>query len=67
VFVLEADLGYARLSLGYVIDRPDDPFAEVNGREVHVGSTVDGFVVESITRLEVRLRDARGAVVLRVR
>jgi hypothetical protein len=67
VFVLEADLGYARLSLGYVIDRPGDPFAEVNGHEVHVGSTVDGFVVEAISGREVRLRDVRGTVVLRVR
>ncbi len=66
-FGLVADLGYARLELGYVIYRSDDPFAEVNGREVHVGSRVDGFVVEEITRTSVRLSDERGAVVLRVR
>lgn len=67
VYVLEADLGYASLSLGFVVARPDDPFAEVNGREVHVGTEVDGFVVEEITPRGVRLRDARGPLELRLR
>lgn len=66
-FGLVAELGYARLELGYLVYRRDDPFAEVNGREVHVGSRVDGFVVDEITRTSVRLSDHRGAVVLRVR
>jgi hypothetical protein len=67
VYVLEAELGYASLSLGFVVARPDDPFAEVNGREVHVGTEVDGFVVEEITPRGVRLRDARGPLELRLR
>lgn len=66
-FGLVAELGYARLELGWLIHRSDDPFAEVNGREVHVGSHVDGFVVEEITRTSIRLSDERGPVVLRIR
>jgi len=66
-FVLEADLGYARLSLGFVVARPTDPFAEVNGQEVHVGSVVDGFTVEEITDRGVTLRDARGPLELKLR
>jgi len=66
-FALEANLGYATLSLGYVVYRSVDPFAEVNGIEVHVGSVVDGFQVEEITRTSVRLRDAKGPVTLRVK
>lgn len=67
VFVLDADLGYARLSLGFVVARAADPFAEVNGQEVHVGSVVEGFTVEEITARGVRLRDARGPLELRLR
>lgn len=67
VYVLEADLGYASLSLGFVVARPNDPFAEINGREVHVGSELEGFVVEEISTRGVRLRDARGPLELRLR
>jgi hypothetical protein len=65
-FILDADLGYASLSLGYIVFRPADPFAEINGTEVHQGSEIEGFTVETIERDLVRLRDSRGPLVLRV-
>jgi len=67
VFVLDAELGYASLSLGFIVFRPDDPFAEINGWEVHEGSRVEGFTVERIDQDQVRLRDERGLLVLKVR
>ncbi len=66
VFVLDADLGYAKLSLGYIVVRSTNPFAEINGRDVYVGSEVEGFVVETIETDRVILRDGRGELVLRV-
>ncbi len=66
-FVAEADLGYATLRLDLVVFRADDPWAQVNGRDVRVGTHVDGFVVEAIERDRVLLRDQRGPLVLRVR
>jgi hypothetical protein len=66
IFDLEARLGYASLSLGYIIARRDNPFAEINGIEVRVGSEVDGFVVEAIETDRVVLRDDKGPLVLRV-
>jgi hypothetical protein len=67
VFIVEADLGYAFLSLDFIVFRSEDPFAEINGTEVHEGSWLDGFTVEEIERDRVLLRDARGPLVLRVR
>ena len=66
VFVLDADLGYATLSLGYIVARPVNPFAEINGVEVSVGSEVEGFRVEKIEADRVVLRDGKGELVLRV-
>ena len=66
VFVLDADLGYASLSLDYIVFRPVDPYAEINGLEVHEGWRVEGFVVEKIERDRVRLRDDSGPLTLRV-
>lgn len=66
VFVLEADLGYATLSLDYIVFRPKDPFAEINGIEVHEGWFVDDFVVDKIERDRVLLHDEKGPLVLRV-
>ena len=65
-FILDADLEYASLSLGYIVFRPTDPFAEINGIEVHHGSEIEGFTVEKIERDHVQLRDSRGPLVLRV-
>jgi len=66
VYVLDADLGYAALSLDFIVSRPNDPFAEINGIEVHLGSEVAGFVVEAIEADRVLLRDDRGPLTLRV-
>ena len=65
-FVVDADLGYAKLHLDYVVYRPGSPFAGINGQQVIIGSVIDGFQVEEIGPESVRLRDRRGAVVLRV-
>jgi hypothetical protein len=66
VFLVDADLGYATLTVDYIVYRPDDPFAEINGLEVHEGSHVAGFVVEKIERDLVRLRDDKGPLIIRV-
>jgi hypothetical protein len=66
VFDLDANLGYATLSLGYIVARPVNPFAEINGIEVSVGSEVEGFRVEKIEADRVVLRDGKGELVLRV-
>jgi len=66
VFDLDADLGYATLSLGFIVARQDNPFAEINGVEVSVGSEVEGFRVEKIEANRVVLRDEKGELVLRV-
>jgi hypothetical protein len=67
VYVVEADLGYARLSLGFLVFRSEDPFAEINGTEVREGQSIDGFVVEKIERTQVTLRDDQGPLVLKVK
>jgi hypothetical protein len=67
IFVVDADLGQTKLTLDFIAYRPDDPFAEINGREVHVGSRIEGLTVEEIARDFVRLADERGEVILRVR
>ena len=66
VFEIEAELGYASLNLGYIVARPDNPFAEINGVDVFVGSEIEGFVVEAIETDRVILRDDRGPLVLKV-
>jgi len=67
VFVVDADLGRITLSLDFIAFRPDDPFAEINGLEVHVGSRIEGLVVEEIARDHVRLSGDDGEIILRVR
>jgi hypothetical protein len=66
VFVMEAELGYASLSLGYIVARSSNPFAEINGTEVWIDSEIEGFVVEAIESDRVILRDDKGLLVLRV-
>jgi hypothetical protein len=65
-FVVDADLGYAKLHLDYVVYRPHSPFAAINGQQVIIGSVIEGFQVEEIGPESVHLRDRRGAVELRV-
>jgi hypothetical protein len=64
-YVVDADLGHATLTLDYIVFRSEDPFAQINGLDVRVGSTIEGCTVEEITAEWVRLRDPRGPLVLR--
>jgi len=65
-FMVEADLGYATLSLDYIMVSPTESFAQINGLEVRVGGEIEGFTVEEITKNLVKMRDDRGPLVLRV-
>ncbi len=66
-FLIDADLGYAKLHLDYLVYRPGSPFGRVNGEDVVVGTTVAGFVVEEITVDYIKLADKHHTVILRVR
>lgn len=65
--LIDADLGYAKLHLDYLIYRPGSPFGRVNGHDVIVGSIVEGFTVEEITADYIKVADRRNTVILRVR
>jgi hypothetical protein len=65
--LIDADVGYAKLHLDYLVYRPGSPFGRVNGQDVIVGSIVEGFKVEEITADYIRLADRRNTVMLRVR
>ncbi len=65
-YLVEADLGYATLSLDYIMVSPSGSFAQINGLDIKVGGEVEGFTLEEITEDWVRLRDDRGPLVLRV-
>jgi hypothetical protein len=67
VHVVEADLGYATLSLGFLVYRSSDPYAEINGTEVHEGQHIEGFLLEKVEQDQVRLRDDHGPLILKVR
>jgi hypothetical protein len=66
IYVLDADLGTTTLSLGYIVAREQNPFAEINGRDVYLGSEIEGFTVEAIEADRVVLRNQDGELVLRV-
>jgi hypothetical protein len=65
-FGLDADLGYAKLHLDYIVYRSKDPFAGINGQQVVIGSIVQGFTVEEIGPDSIRLHDPRGELVLQI-
>ena len=66
IYILEADLGNGvSLSLDFLIYRDVDPFAEINGVEVHLGGTIEGYRVKAIARDRVTLSNGRRTVVLR--
>jgi len=65
VYVLEANLGRVQLSLDYIIFRTDDPFAEINGIELHLGGVIEGYRVKVIERDRVHLSNGRNDIVLR--
>ena len=66
IYILEADLGNGvSLSLDFLIFREEDPFAEINGVELHLGGTIGGYRVKAIERDRVTLSNGRRTVVLR--
>jgi len=65
VYVLEANLGRVQLSLDYIIFRTDDPFAEINGIELHLGGVIEGYRVKAIERDRVHLSNGQNEIVLR--
>jgi len=65
VYILEADLGSVRLSLDFIVFRANDPFAEINNVELHLGGVIDGYRVKAIERDRVRLSNGRRTIVLR--
>jgi hypothetical protein len=65
--VIDADLGYVKLHLDWLVFKPGGSFGHINGQEVVEGSVIDGFVVEKINPDSVSLRDRRGPLVLRTR
>ena len=67
VYVLEAKLDGVTLVLDFIVWSPPSPFAQVNGKQVEVGQSVDGFVVASVEKDRVILQGASRRVVLRVR
>lgn len=66
-FVASATIGDVTLTLGYLVYRPKDPFVEINGIDVRVGSMIEGFVIDEITRDRVVLHNGDGPVVIKVR
>lgn len=67
IYLVEADLDGTHLSLGYLVFRPVDPFAEINGREVRVGAEVEGYRVTAIEREAVTLRRGEAVIVLQAK
>lgn len=65
VYILEADLGAVKLSLDYIIFRSEDPFAEINGVELHLGGVIEGFRVKAIERDRVHLSNGIKDIILR--
>jgi hypothetical protein len=55
------------LTLGYLVHRSVDPFAEINGQEVRVGAQVSGCAVTAMDRVSVTLRCGDDTVVLRAK
>lgn len=66
-FIEVAKIGDVTLTLDYLLFRAENPFAQINGRDVRVGSVIEGFVIEEITADSVAMRKDEKRVVLRVR
>jgi len=62
----EGKVDGVRLTLDYLVYRSKDPFAQINGIEVHVGWEVDGFKVLAISEDTIRLQGPGGLVLLHV-
>jgi hypothetical protein len=66
-FVVEGKVAGVTLHLDFLVYGASRSFASINGQEVRVGSTVEGFVVEEIREDRVLLRGQAESVVLKVR
>ena len=64
-FRITAVVDGIKLSLDYIAYQPTKAFAGINGHEVLVGTSVEGFLVEEIGPDYVRLRDRHGPFFLR--
>ncbi len=60
-------MGGTTLRLDYLVYRPSDPFAEINGVELHEGWEIEGYTVVRIQTDRVVLEGPEGKVVLRAR
>ena len=65
-FVGQADIGEVTLTLDYLVFRKENPFAQINGRDVRVGAVIEDFVVEEINPNAVVLTRGDDTIVLRV-
>jgi hypothetical protein len=65
-YVLHAEIDGQRLDLDFIV-WSEEPFAQVNGRQVAVGQQVDGFVVIAISREQITLEKPGRQVRLRIR
>ncbi len=65
-YVGEAHIGDVTLTLDYLVYRKENPFAQINGRDVRVGAVIEDHVVETITQDSVVLSKGDTKIVLRV-
>lgn len=64
-FVGEGTIGKTSFRLDYLAYRPDDPFVQINGVELHQGWEIAGYTVERIQTDRVILVGPEGKIVLR--
>jgi len=65
-FVGEAQIGNVTLTLDYLVYRRENPFAQINGRDVRVGAVIEDYIVKKITENSVILTHGDTEIVLRV-
>lgn len=65
-FVGEAKVGDVTLTLGYLVYRKENPFAQINGVVVRVGAVIEDYVVKKITVDSVELAKGDTKIVIRV-
>ena len=65
-YVLEATVDGVALRLDFIVWGAS-PFAQINGRQVAVGQSVEGFLVREISREVVTLEGETGPFTLRIR
>lgn len=65
-YVLEASVDGKELRLDFIV-WSEQPFAQINGRQVGIGQQVEGFLVTAITRDRVTLETPTRRLMLKVR